>query len=131
NVSGTGATENPDSPSWNPAFKETVTQHKLDQWFNPNAFVLPIPGTFGNVARGSLVGPGLTTLDTSLFKKFRVTEKWNLQFRAEAFNLLNHANFGSPNAVVFSGTAISPAAGVVTNTATSSRQIQFAIKLSF
>ena len=131
NISGTGATENPDSPNRNATFSGPMILGSVHQWFNPNAFVLPTAGTFGNVARGSLIGPGLTTLDTSLFKSFRVTERWNLQFRAEAFNLVNHANLGTPNAVVFAGANISPSAGIITNTATFSRQLQFALKLIF
>jgi hypothetical protein len=55
----------------------------------------------------------------------------NLQFRAEAFNVLNHPNFGYPNEVVFQGAEYSPSGGVITNTATTSRQIQFALKLLF
>jgi hypothetical protein len=67
----------------------------------------------------------------SLFKNTRVAEKMTLQFRAEVFNLLNHANFGPPNATVFSGGAISASAGLITTTATTSRQIQFGVKLIF
>ena len=92
---------------------------------------MPTPGTFGNVSRGSLIGPGLFNVDTSLFKKFTIRETVNLQFRAEVFNVFNHANFSYPNAVVFSGNEISPSAGVVTQTATTSRQLQFALKLLF
>jgi len=74
---------------------------------------------------------GLTNVDTSLFKKLRINEGLNLQFRAEAFNVLNHANFSFPNPIVFSGNSISPSAGGITSTATTSRQIQFAMKLLF
>src|SRR2546422_7552709 len=97
NVSGTGDTDNPDVPNWNPAFSGPVILGKPDQWFDPRAFSLPTSGTFGNVARGSLIGPRLTTFDTSLFKKIPINEKWNLQFRAEAFNVFNHANFAEPS----------------------------------
>lgn len=83
------------------------------------------------MARGSLTGPGLTTFDTSLFKKVSINERWGVQFRAEAFNIFNHSNFAEPNAVVFTGGNISPSAGVITATATTSRQIQFALKLMF
>jgi hypothetical protein len=54
-----------------------------------------------------------------------------LQFRAEFFNLLNHANFGPPNATLFSAGAASASAGLITATATTSRQIQFGLKLIF
>jgi len=131
NISGTGATENPDVPNHNPAFSGPVILGNVSQWFNPNAFLLPTAGTFGNVSRGSFIGPGLTSLDTSLFKKFAINEKWSLQFRAELFNILNHANFGAPNPIVFSGSGFSPSAGLISSTATTSRQIQFALKLVF
>ena len=130
NISGTGDTNNPDVPNRNPAFSGPVILGNVSRWYNPAAFLLPTPGTFGNVSRGSFTGPGLTTFDTSLFKKFRIKEGWDLQFRVEVFNIFNHANFGSPNPVVFSGNNISPSAGVVTSAATS-RQIQFALKIQF
>jgi hypothetical protein len=131
NTSGTGDTDNPDTPNWNPAFSGPVTLGKPGQWFDPRAFLLPTNGTFGDVARGVLIGPGLVTFDTSLFKTISVSERWRLQFRAEAFNIFNHSNFSEPNAVVFSGNSISSSAGLITSTATFSRQLQFALKLMF
>src|SRR5882672_5060426 len=131
NVSGTGDTDNPDVPNHNPAFSGPVILGRQEQWYDPRAFSLPLSGTFGNVSRGSLTGPSLTTFDTSLFKKISINEKWNLQFRAEAFNVFNHANFAEPSAVVFQGNNYSSSAGVITSTATTSRQLQFALKLLF
>ena len=93
--------------------------------------MLPLQGTFGNVGRSPLRGPGVFSLDTSLLKRVRISEGLNLQFRAEAFNVLNHTNLSYPNEVVFQGTEYSPSGGVITNTATTSRQIQFALKLVF
>ena len=130
NSSGTGETQNPDVPSRNPAYSGPVILGKVDQWFDPNAFLQPLAGTFGNVARGAFIGPRLTNFDTSLFKKFSVRENVNLQLRVEAFNLFNHANFSSPNPIVFSGNNYSPSAGVIT-AAAPSRQVQFALKLLF
>lgn len=72
---------------------------------------------------------GLATWDFSLFKDTRIQEKTNLQFRAEFFNILNRANFNTPNAVVFTPIGVSPTAGVITSTSTTSRQIQFGLKL--
>jgi hypothetical protein len=129
NRSGDGDTRNPDRPSLNPAFPGPLTLGSPNQWFNPNALVLPAVGTYGNVGRGVLTGPGLTDLDCSLFKAFPVSEKAQVQFRAEFFNVLNHANFGTPNATVFSNGSISGSAGLITSTATTSRQIQFGFKL--
>ncbi len=131
NTSGTGDASNSDVPNWNPNFKGPVILGRPDQWYDPRAFVLPAQGTFGNVARGSLRGPGLFNVDTSFLKKIRISEGLNLQFRAEAFNVLNHPNFAFPNEVVFLGNTYSPSGGVITNTATTSRQIQFALKLLF
>jgi hypothetical protein len=131
NVSGTGDTYNPDVPNWNPQFKGPVILGSPDRWYDPNAFARPSPGTFGDVSRGSLTGPSLFTLDTSLLKDFRLSEKRTLQFRAEAFNVLNRANFGVPSPVVFSGNNVAASAGVVTSTSTTSRQLQMALKLLF
>jgi hypothetical protein len=129
--SGDGDTRNPDRPILNPSFTGPIVLNKQTQWFDPRAFLLPAIGTWGNAGRGILTGPGLSELDLSVFKSTPIAERANLQFRAEAFNLLNHANFGTPNAVVFSGTAISGSAGLITATATTSRQIQFGLKLVF
>jgi hypothetical protein len=71
----------------------------------------------------------LATWDFSALKNIPLHKRLNLQFRAELFNLLNHANFNSPNAVVFTPTGVSPTAGLITSTATTSRQIQFGLKL--
>lgn len=131
NRSGDGDTRNPDRPSLNPSFGGPVVLGNPNQWFNPAAFVLPTAGTYGNLGRGVYRGPGLADLDVSLFKTTKVAERADLQFRAEFFNALNHANFGTPNATVFSGTAFNPSAGLVTTTTTTSRQIQFGLKLVF
>ncbi|MDQ1470401.1 MAG: hypothetical protein QOJ99_1881 [Bryobacterales bacterium] len=129
--SGDGDTRNPDRPSVNPGFSGPVIQGSPNQWYNPNAFVLPTVGTFGNLGRGVLTGPSLTNLDLSLFRTFAVRERLNLQFRSEFFNVLNHANFASPNPIVFANGVISSSAGLITSTVTTSRQIQFGLKLIF
>jgi hypothetical protein len=131
NRSGDGDTRNPDRPSLNPAFSGPILLDSPNQWFNPNAFILPAAGTYGNLGRGTFVGPGLADLDMSLFKTTAISEKMNLQFRAEFFNVLNHANFNSPNTTVFSSGAISASAGLITATSTTSRQIQLGLKLIF
>jgi len=131
NRSGDGDTRNPDRPSLNPSFSGPVVLGNQTQWFNPNAFVLPPVGGFGNLGRGTLRGPGLANVDLSVFKNTAVSERASLQFRAEFFNLLNRINLGTPNAIVFTGGAISSSAGLITTTATTSRQIQFGLKLIF
>ena len=131
NRSGDGDTRNPDRPSLNPAFTGPIVTGNPNQWFNPNAFLLPTSGTWGNLGRDALIGPGLADVDLSLFKSVRVREKTTAQFRGEVFNVLNRANFASPNTTVFSSGAISPSAGLISSTVTSSRQIQFGVKLIF
>jgi hypothetical protein len=131
NISGTGDTNPVDVPNWNPNFTGPVVLDKPNQWFDPRAFSMPTAGTFGNVARGSFRGPGLVDVDTSFFKKFQISEQWNLQFRAELFNILNRSNFAYPNSIVFAGSGFSSTAGQITATSTTSRQVQFALKLMF
>jgi hypothetical protein len=133
NPTNNGDSRNPIRPSWNPAFAGSVIPGSPNRYFDPNAFVLPSTGTYGNVARDVLAGPGLAGLDFSVLKATSLGEKFRLQFRAEFFNILNRANFGTPNTVVFSSASSTPAttAGVITSTATTSRQIQFGLKLLF
>ncbi|OLE47283.1 MAG: TonB-dependent receptor, partial [Acidobacteria bacterium 13_1_20CM_3_58_11] len=134
NPSNNGDTRNPVRPFANPAFTGPVILGKPDKWFNPNAFLAPANtpangGFYGNVGRDTLIGPGLATWDFSALKDTPIRERLNLQFRAEIFNLLNRANFNLPNAVVFTPSGVSPTAGAITSTSTTSRQVQFGLKL--
>jgi hypothetical protein len=131
NPSNNGDTRNPVRPFVNPAFAGPVILGTPNQWFNPAAFLAPPnnSGFYGNLGRDTLIGPGLATLDFSLLKDTRIRERLNLQFRAEFFNILNRANFNTPNALTFTPTGVSPTAGVITSTSTTSRQIQFGLKL--
>jgi hypothetical protein len=131
NISGDGDTKLPDRPNRNPAFTGSPLERKRTQWINPNAYVLPTYGTYGNASRGSLVGPGLAEVNFSLFKTTNITERTKLELRAEAFNILNHTNLGLPNSTIFSGTIYGPTVGDITNTNTTSRQLQMAVKLLF
>src|SRR5262249_8052087 len=104
-------------------------------YFDPCAF-LPQPlGTFGNLARNTLLGPGTAEVDVSVTKNFPIREGKRLQLRAEAFNLPNHPNFQAPTTTtrrIFNAAGtLSSTAGVLTATTTSSRQIQFGLKLIF
>lgn len=110
-----------------------------NEYYNPAAFVLQPLGTLGNVGRSTLSGPGLSNLDTALLKDLRlrkISELFNMQFRAEMFNLPNHPNWGQPNQNVFlngvgpNGT-LNPNAGKVTNIIGTSRQIQFGLRIGF
>ena len=131
NPSNNGDSRNPVRPFVNPAFSGPVILGSPNQWFNPAAFLAPpnSSGFYGNLGRDTLEGPGLATWDFSLLKDTAIREGLKLQFRAELFNLLNRANFNTPNAVVFTPSGVSPTAGLITSTSTTSRQVQFGLKL--
>ena len=69
-------------------------------FLNPAAFTIPQPGTFGNLGRYALHGPGLQQIDFTLHKRFKLDEIRNLEFRAEVYNILNRANFANPPATL-------------------------------
>jgi hypothetical protein len=131
NPTNDGDSRNPIRPSWNPAFTGNVILGGPSKYYDPNAFVVPLNGTYGNAGRNTLEGPGLGELDLSFAKKFPVTERVALQFRGELFNITKHTNFNAPNPIVFTAATggPSPTAGVITSTTTTSRQIQFGLKL--
>jgi len=135
NPSNNGDTRNPVRPFVNPNFSGPIILGKPSQWFNPSAFLAPPAnsGFYGNLGRDTLIGPGLATWDFSVFKTTTLREQLALQFRAEIFNLLNRANFNTPNLITFTsssaGTSTSGTAGAITSTSTTSRQIQFGLKL--
>lgn len=133
NPTNNGDSRNPIRPSWNPNFTGNVILGSPNEYFNPAAFILPATGTYGNVGRDVLTGPGIAELDLSAIKNTSLSERAHLQFRAEFFNIANHANFATPNEVVFTSATSGPAptAGVITATSTTSRQIQFGLKLLF
>jgi hypothetical protein len=95
-------------------------------WFNTTAFATPAVYTFGNAGRNTLRGARFQNVDMSLFRSFPFAEKRRLEFRAEAFNMLNHVNLGQPDATV--GDA---GFGKVTSTRGTARQLQLALKLFF
>jgi len=133
NPTGNGDTRNPVRPNWNPNFSGNLYPRTVNQYFNPTAFLPPATGTYGNVSRDALTGPGLTQVDFSATRNAHLSERLGLQFRAEFFNILNHTNLSTPNEVVYSSatSGVSPTAGLVTSTSTTSRQIQFGAKLQF
>jgi hypothetical protein len=115
-----------DRPSSVPGVDWKPENQGPDQWINPAAFSLPPIGVFGNTPRNAFRGPGLWNIDASLVKRNRIGDAATLEFRAEFFNLLNHPNFGQPNAAIDG-----PAFGTIAATATPERQIQFGVKLGF
>lgn len=117
---GFGANDRP-----NVAGDPTLGQRSPERWFNTTAFTFPPPGSFGNAGRNILNGPGYHNVNASLVKNTALTERMNLQFRAEFFNLFNHPNFNLPDN--FLG---SPSFGQITS-AREPRHIQFGVKLLF
>jgi len=74
-----------------------IDNPSADRWFNTDAFAPAPPREWGNSGIGILDGPSFTTLDLGLMKNFSLPREWNLQFRAELFNALNHVNYFEPN----------------------------------
>lgn len=101
-------------------------QRTVDSWFQVSCFALPANFTYGNSARGAVRSPGLVNVDALVGRNFALTEKYNLEFRAEAFNLSNSVHFAAPGNTI--GT---PTAGKITATASPNRQIQFALRFRF
>lgn len=110
--------------------------HQTDAYIRLSCFRFPAQANvLGNLGRNSVVGPGLWTLDTSVFKETRVTKvssNFTAQFRAEVFNVLNHSNFAAPldhRAIFNASGAVINGAGQINTTTTPSRQMQFGLKL--
>ena len=97
-----------------------------DKWFNTSAFAVPPPFTFGNAGRFILRSDGTSNFDLSVFRRFRITEGKNLEFRAEMFNAFNSPIYSAPNGDISSNNF-----GRVTSTANQARQIQMALKFVF
>ena len=106
-------------------------QSKFLQWFNTSCFTFPAAYTYGSESRTDpqLRGPGIANYDFALYKKTAITERYNLEIRAEAFNLFNRVQFGTPN-TVFS-TASTSTFGQITTQLNQPRLIQVAMRLRF
>src|ERR1039458_5219174 len=96
-----------------------------NEWFNTSAFAIPPYGTFGNSGRNTLEGPGMATVDLSLVKNTAIRERATVQFRVEAFNVLNRTNFGLPDNFIGS-----PTFGQILS-AGNPRRLQLGLKLLF
>ena len=122
-------------------------------FLNPAAFAIPQPGQYGNLGRGALHGPGMSQVDFTVHKQFKLTERTNLEFRGELYNAFNRANFASPPAVLsnalgagtnqiqpgqsYTSAAAGSAFGVINSTVSkdvglgAQRQVQFSLRLNF
>lgn len=120
------------------SLKRPAGVSKLQEWFNTAAFQKNAVGTFGNVPRNILRGPGYNDVDLSLFKDIAPEHRVHAQFQAQAFNAFNHTNLANPTTSVSSGTfgqitSTSTATGTVNSptTAGAQRVWQFALKVLF
>jgi len=155
NTPGGGNTRNVRRPDLVPGVSPFSTVGGL-VYLNPAAFATPAPGTWGNLERGALKGPGFAQVDFVVSKRFRFSGSSGLEFRAEVFNLFNRANFSNPSATLPNvlpssstteanklqpGQAFTSAAAGTFGTLTStvgrtvglgtSRQVQFALRFTF
>jgi hypothetical protein len=124
----TGTPQQRASVNGNPVLTtDRSTAAQLAQWFDPSVFYSPASGTFGNLGRNALMGPGLTSTNAALLKDFPFThrEGVHLQFRAEAFSVFNTPIFKNPTATL--GSSL----GKITSTSGGDRHLQFALKLMF
>ncbi len=96
-------------PNLVPGVPIYATNQTIDNWFNPAAFALPANGTWGNLGRYIANGPGMFEIDSSLQKRFRLTERLALNFRAAAYNLFNHPVFDLPSGAIGNLTGNPPA----------------------
>ena len=123
---------------------------RATEWFDSTAFSLQAPGTLGNLGRDTLIAPGFQDFDMALAKVTKITESLGAQFRFEMFNILNHPEFGLPDQTLYMGPTDTPDdsicannincvgvgvpnpyAGIIHRTVSSSRQLQFSLKLTF
>jgi hypothetical protein len=135
-----GTDDNEQRPNVRPGYTGQLVKGKPEQWFDPGAFQSIERGTRGNLGRNTIPGPGLASVDLGLSRQFSLP-RWegaSLQFRVEGFNVLNRANFATPprtSLEIFTEAGATarplPNTGRITSTATPSRQLQFALRLSF
>jgi hypothetical protein len=124
-------------PNYNPAPGCSVNATNPGNplgYIRTECFSFPALGQLGNLGRNTLRGPGLQEFDASLFKNWPIShERMRLQFRVEAFNVFNTANFQAPKVKIFdgNGNVIPNASQLTAPTQTSERQIQFALKLGW
>jgi hypothetical protein len=135
-----GTTDSP-FPNYSGASLRPSGGHSLAEWYNPAAFTLPANGTFGNVRRNALYGPGLELVNISAGKTFDIHESVKMEIRLDANNAFNHTNLGQPNGTLPTGatqTAGMPyqqsyfgGANQITSTSVGGRGLQAGLRLQF
>lgn len=125
-----------DRPNLVPGVDPNAGPKSHTQWFNPAAFALPNPGTFGNAGRNILKGPGFTNVDLTMARVFLLPREKSVQARFETFNVFNHPNFGLPSAnlaLTAGGVGqLSPTFGPINSAmANDNRDFQLALKFAF
>ncbi|MBV9679395.1 MAG: TonB-dependent receptor [Acidobacteriaceae bacterium] len=127
---GNNSAQRPDLLPGVPIYAANQT---IDNWFNPAAFAIPAKGSWGNLGRNIARGPAYYQIDTALQKAFPLTERFRLEFRAEAFNLLNHPIYANPSGN-FSSSGFGRITQVLNTGAVgtgSPRRIQFMLRLNY
>ncbi len=102
-------------------------QEQIQRWFDPAAFVVNKPGTYGTAGRNIIRGPGLITWDLSVHKDVQLGEHEKLQLRADFLNIMNHANLGDPVTDLSSPSTL----GVIGTQNGSARVVQLVMRLHF
>jgi hypothetical protein len=130
-----------DRPSYSGVGNGYAADRTPSRWYDPASFVQAPAGTFGNLSRNFLTTPHFQSIDFALHKQFPLPygETHAVQFRAEAFNVLNHPSWGAPSGNILAGAAFAGAPanaarqgfGVINSTAIPMRQIQFGLKYLF
>ncbi len=152
NVPGGGASRDVRRPDVVAGVSPFIKNADKTVFLNPAAFAIPAPGTFGNLGRGAIHGPGISQFDLTLSKRFKISERFNAQFRAEAYNIFNRANFDAPvarlaNVLGTGANQLQPGRPYTASTAGTfgqiqgtvekvvglgaSRQVQFSVRVSF
>lgn len=101
-------------------------QQTINRWFNTDAYALTTFGTFGDAGRNTIIGPGITNVDASIIRNFRLMQTKTIQFRLEAFNALNNPIWNDPNT-----TLTSPLYGTINSTRKPMREVQLGLKFVF
>jgi hypothetical protein len=144
NVSASAATLNAPGNSNNPNFIGSGglpvtgdinfrgTGSNQATWFDTSVFQAPAPNTFGNVGRNAFYGPGFFNVDLSAFRRFAITERWKIEFRAESYNFTNTPQYPNPDGGFGNATfGQITSAGIANSADGGSRQIQFGIRVLF